>query len=169
MRVFIGGIMQGSHQANIMADQGYREAIADALRRRWADVEVVDPLLLHPEGLVYGDESARQALLDMMALAPQCDLVVAYLPTASMGTALEIYSAYLASVPVVAVSPMQHNWVLRAFARRIYPDLPAFRAAVERAETPMDLAGDHVDGERGGTRRLPSVGDGETRRRGEPG
>lgn len=141
MRVFIGGIMQGSYQANVMADQGYREAIGDALRRRWAEeVEVVDPLLLHPEGLVYGDDSARRTLLEMAALAAQCDLVVAYLPTASMGTALEVYSAYLAGVPVVAVSPMQHNWVLRAFAGRIYADLPAFLAAIQRAETPQQLA-----------------------------
>jgi hypothetical protein len=142
MRVFIGGIMQGSHQANVMADQGYREAIGEALRQRWAGVEVVDPLLLHPEGLAYGDDGARQTLLEMLALTPECDLVVAYLPTASMGTALEMYSAYRAGVPIVAVSPMQHNWVLRAFARRIYPDLPSFLAAIERAETLTDLMGD---------------------------
>jgi hypothetical protein len=57
-----------------------------------------------------------------------------------MGTALEIFSAERAGVPVVAVSPMVHNWVLRSFARRIYPDLESFLLAIRHAETPPSLA-----------------------------
>jgi hypothetical protein len=145
MRVFIGGIMQGSHQSNMMADQGYREAIALALTGRWPEVEVLDPFVLHPEGLRYDDASARATLLAMLDLAHHSDLVIAYLPTASMGTALEIFTAERAGVPVVAVSPMVHNWVLRAFARRIYPDLESLLAAIRDAPGPLALAHDHEE------------------------
>jgi len=142
MRVFIGGIMQGSHMANVMADQGYRRAISEALTKRWPETDVVDPLVLHPNGLDYDDGAARETLMQMLSLTPQCDLVVAFLPTASMGTALEIFSAFRGGVPVVAISPLQHNWVLRAFARRIYPDLESFLAAIERAESLLDIVED---------------------------
>jgi nucleoside 2-deoxyribosyltransferase len=140
MRVFIGGIMQGSHHPNVMSDQGYRQEIAAALTERWPEIEVVDPLALHPDGLVYDTEAARQTLLAMAALAAQCDLVIAYVPTASMGTALEMNAAYHAGIPVVAVSPMQHNWVVRAFASRIYPDLEGLYAAIRTAREPLALA-----------------------------
>ena len=38
---------------------------------------------------------------------------------ASMGTALEMFSAYRAGVPVYAVRPMGANWVVRALSRRV--------------------------------------------------
>ena len=145
MRVFIGGIMQGSHQSNVMADQGYRQAIALALTQRWPEIEVLDPLELHPEGLRYDDSAARATLLEMLDLAHRSDLVIAYLPTASMGTALEIFTAERAGVPVVAVSPMVHNWVLRSFARRIYPSLESLLAAIRDAPDPLALADDREE------------------------
>jgi hypothetical protein len=95
--------------------------------------------------LGYDDASARATLLAMLDLAHHSDLVIAYLPTASMGTALEIFTAERAGVPVVAVSPMVHNWVLRAFARRIYPDLESLLAAIRDAPDLLALAHDHEE------------------------
>ena len=148
MRVFIGGVMQGSHQLNVMSDQGYREEIAAALTRRWPELEVWDPRRLHPDSVGYDDVAARSTLLDLLELAQQSDLVIVYLPTASMGTALEMYVAHQAGVPVIAVSPMVHNWVLRAFARRIYPDLGSLFQRITEAPYPLaltDAQSDTVD------------------------
>jgi hypothetical protein len=76
----------------------------------------------------------------MLQHAAESDLVIAYVPTASMGTALEMYSAYLAGVPVVAISPLATNWVINALARRVYPDLGSFFAAISAARSPAELS-----------------------------
>ena len=112
MRVFIGGVMQGSLQGKGIVDQGYRYQIGAALQARWPDVEVIDPLILHPNSVEYDDRSAKETLFAMAGLAASSDLVIAYLPSASMGTALEMYMAFERGVPVIAISPLTENWVV---------------------------------------------------------
>ncbi len=126
MRVFIGGVMQGSRYDGGMGDQSYRQRLAEAVRARWPDAEIIDPLLLHPNSVTYDDGAARETLFAMAELAGHSDVLIVYLPEASMGTALEMYMAYQHSIPVLAVTPMTENWVVRAMARRIFPSLAAF-------------------------------------------
>jgi hypothetical protein len=136
MRFFIAGVMQGSSDGSRIADQGYRQSIAQALLARWPDTEVVDPFSLHPNSLEYDDAAARETLFAMIQLAVNSDLVIAYVPEASMGTALEMYAAYQAGVPVVTISPMTHNWVVRSLSRRVFADLEGFIAFVENVDSP---------------------------------
>jgi nucleoside 2-deoxyribosyltransferase len=67
------------------------------------------------------------------------DRLVAYLPTTSMGTALEMYVAHARGVPVVTISPLAENWVARALSRRVYLDLDGFMRAVESSGSLADL------------------------------
>jgi hypothetical protein len=134
MRVFIGGVMQASHLGKELYDQTYRDRIAAALRARWPDLEIIDPLLLHPNSVEYDDEAARQTLFAMTDLAAGADVVIAYVPTASMGTALEMYRAYQHGTPVIAISPMAANWVVRALSQRIFTDLDSFLAHIQAAD-----------------------------------
>jgi len=140
VRVFIGGVMQGSLQGKGILDQAYRDRLGAALRARWPGIDVLDPLILHPNSVDYDDVSAKETLFAMAALAAASDLVIAYLPTASMGTALEMYMAYERGVPVVAISSLAQNWVVKALAGRVYPDLESFLAAVQAASDPFSLA-----------------------------
>jgi hypothetical protein len=126
VKVFIGGIMQGSRLDRFIDDQDYRRVIAEAIHARHPEVEVVDPNELHPDGVDYGDEQAKETLLQLFELAGQADLVVAYAPEASMGTAIEMWQAFQAGAPVVAISPMEANWVVRHLSTAILPDLDAF-------------------------------------------
>lgn len=130
MQVFIAGIMQGSRMDRYIDDQDYRRSIAEALRERRADIEIMDPNELHPNGVDYGDELAQATLLEMANLASQVDLVVAYVPEASMGTALEMWKAFEADVPIVTISPMSANWVIKHLSSVVLPDMDAFRAWV---------------------------------------
>lgn len=130
MRIFIAGIMQGSRLDRYIDDQDYRRLIAEAIQKQQSNVEIVDPNDLHPNGVDYDDEMARQVLLEMADLAAQCDLVVAYAPRASMGTAIEMWQAFQAGVPIVTVSPMAANWVVRHLSDVLVPDLDAFRGWV---------------------------------------
>jgi hypothetical protein len=127
VRVFIAGIMQGSRLDRYIDNQDYREFIAQALRDRCPGVEIVDPNDLHPNGVDYGDELAKQTLLDMAELAGQADVVVAYVPEASMGTAIEMWQAFQSNVPVITISPMAANWVVKYLSSVVLPDLESFR------------------------------------------
>lgn len=128
--VFIGGIMQGSIREMAIHDQDYRDVISGIVRRHHPDVAVVDPRTLHPDSVHYGREEAIQTFLAMLDEAASADIVIAYLPEASLGTALEIWRAYEAGKPVLVISPMASNWMLWATATRILPSIAAFEAYV---------------------------------------
>jgi hypothetical protein len=130
MKVFIGGIMQGSRQDRHIDDQDYRRAIAEAILEHHPGVEIVDPNEIHPDGVDYDDAQAKATLLELFEMARQADLVVAYAPQASMGTAIEMWQGFQSGAPVVAISPMTANWVIRHLSSAVLPDLPAFRAWV---------------------------------------
>lgn len=134
MKVFIAGIMQGSRMDRYIDDQDYRREISETLAKHRADVEILDPNELHPNGLDYDDQLAKATLLEMANLASQVDLVVAFAPQASMGTALEMWKAFEASIPLVTISPMADNWVIKHLSSVVMPDLDAFRRWVANGE-----------------------------------
>jgi hypothetical protein len=126
MRVFISGIMQGSRTDGGIDAQDYRREIARIVRRHVPGVEVLDPFDLHPDSTGYGPAQAKQTLLEMAALAGQVDVLVAYLPSASMGTAIEMWNAYQRGRRVYTISPLEDNWVVRSLSERAFPDMAAF-------------------------------------------
>jgi len=95
LRFFIAGIIQGSRTDISIHDQSYREAIGAIIRSRFPEAEIIDPLELHPDaGMNYGPDEAKQALLEMAQEAARADVLIAYVPEASMGTAVEMWQAY---------------------------------------------------------------------------
>jgi hypothetical protein len=130
VRVFIAGIMQGSHRDRGIDDQTYRHQIARILQHHIPDAEVLDPFELHPNSVAYGPERAKQTLLELAALACQVDLLIAYVPSASMGTAIEMWNAYQSGVRVYTISPLTDNWVVYSLSDRIFPNIAAFAAFV---------------------------------------
>ena len=139
MRVFLAGVMQASLAGKGIVDQSYRNALGDALLAKWPQLDVVDPLVLHPNSVEYDDEAARETLFALVTLASSCDLVIAYVPQASMGTALEMNAAYEKGVPVIAISSLRENWVIRAVSTRVFPDLDAFLIHLAALEKPEQL------------------------------
>jgi len=135
LRVFVAGIMQGSLVEMGIHDQDYRVAIGAAIKARFPEAEVIDPLELHPDGGVnYGPEKAKRTLLEMAEEAARADVLIAYLPEASMGTAVEIWQAYRAGKPILAISPLAENWVIRFLSTRVFPSLGAFESFVAEGE-----------------------------------
>jgi hypothetical protein len=120
--------MQGSRRDHYIGTQDYRNIIAQVLQEHHPGVEILDPNELHPNGVDYDDKMAKATLLAMAELAGQADLVVAYAPQASMGTALEMWQAYQGGVPLITISPMTANWVVKHLSTLVLPDLDAFRA-----------------------------------------
>lgn len=126
MKIFIAGIMQGSNTSQNIQGQAYRPIIRDAVRANHPDAEIVDPFTLFPGAEAFDDRRAKQVLLEMAAEAGTSDIVIAYLPQASLGTALEMVRAYDNGKTVISISPMEQNWFIRAVSARIFPTLDEF-------------------------------------------
>jgi nucleoside 2-deoxyribosyltransferase len=130
MRVFLAGIMQGSHAHDGVHEQTYREVLARLLRAHVPGVAIFDPWAVYPDSPSYPDDRVRTVLAANVEEAATCDLVIAYLPQASMGTALEMWEAWRAGVPVIAITPLATNWVVRTCAVQRYKTLDDFAAAL---------------------------------------
>src|SRR5579883_810652 len=130
MRVFLAGIIQGSYQGLELHDQSYRERLKAIFRTYLPDAETCCPIEMHPAGVGYAPEQQRQAFFELVETASQADLVIAYLPQASLGTAIEMWEAYHHGRPVVVITPMRENWVINLLARAVFPTLDAFEAFV---------------------------------------
>jgi hypothetical protein len=77
------------------------------------EAEVYCPVSRHPESPSYGDCLAAQVLEESVEAAKTSDLLIAYVPEASMGSAIELWEAKRAGVRVVSVTPLKDNWVVR--------------------------------------------------------
>jgi len=122
--IFIGGIIQGS-LPNDVHDQLYRKHIFELLKKRWPKANIFDPVSAYPESLSYSFDKGRDAFFDLMSKSGKADMLIAFVPEASMGTAIEMWNAYNAGNIVIAVSPLIENWVIKFLADAVVPDLEA--------------------------------------------
>ncbi|MCX7934205.1 MAG: hypothetical protein N3A66_02980 [Planctomycetota bacterium] len=127
--IFLAGIIQGS-LANGIHAQDYRAELTALLKAYLPQAEIYDPFQEHPNSLRYDESRGRQVFFDLMARAGQADVLIAFVPEASMGTAIELWNAYRAGALVICISPLRDNWVVRFLADILLPDLAAFRAFV---------------------------------------
>jgi hypothetical protein len=59
------------------------------------------------------------------------DVLIAFVPEASMGTAIEMWEAYQGGAVVLTISPLVVNWAVCFLSHAIYPDLAAFLEALK--------------------------------------
>ena len=126
MNIFLAGIMQGSKVAAEIHEQGWREPITRIVERHLPSAEVYCHFSRHPDSIGYGLQEIRTTMTEGLVRAAACDLLIAYIPSASMGTAIEMYDAAKAGAIVLTISPLQANWVIRAYSDRVFPDVEAF-------------------------------------------
>jgi hypothetical protein len=84
------------------------------------------PFDLYPESPYYGPEDGKRTFLDLVNRAKEADFLVAYLPEASMGTAIEMWQAYGEGIPILSISPMADNWVVKFLSARTFTTLEEF-------------------------------------------
>lgn len=140
MRFFLAGIMQGSHLGTALHDQDYRDRIKQLLREHLPHVELYDPLDDHRNSLDYDDQRGRAVFFHHTGLCREVDVVLAFVPQASMGTAIEMWEAYGAGKVVVTISPLAHNWAVKFLSHALYPDLETFEAEVTSGAFAQRLA-----------------------------
>ena len=134
-RFFIAGIMQGSRIEAVCHDQNYRSILTDRLRKFFPNATVYDPYANHQESLNYSFESGRQVFLTHNKMCgAETDALIAFLPEASMGTAIEMWEAWKNGAAIISISPMVENWVVKFLSDAIYPSLNEFNFALETGE-----------------------------------
>lgn len=129
--IFVAGVMQGSRRDEGIDGQDYRVRINEALQAHLPGAQITDPWMLHPNSVTYGPEDTVRTFMENTELARRADILIAYLPHASMGTAIELWEAYHNGTYVIAVTPMAHNWVVQITADEILPDLDTLLAYIE--------------------------------------
>jgi hypothetical protein len=130
MEVFLAGIIQGSETDTSIHDQSYRRRIRKVLAEALPEACIYSPQEEHPESVTYEDCKGKEVLFEIMRRAGETDLLVAYLPEASMGTAIEMWIAYNRRKTVVAISPMKDNWCVKYLSHHICPSLKDFEGFV---------------------------------------
>ncbi len=145
MRFFLAGIMQGSHLAATIHNQDYRRHVKRLLAEHFPGSEVYDPLTDHADSLDYDDQRGRMVFFHHARLSAELDVVVAVVPEASMGTAIEMWEAHRNGKAVITISPMKHNWAVKFLSHALYADLEEFEVALvsgELAERLREILGE---------------------------
>lgn len=127
--IFLAGIIQGSIADAAIHDQDYRARIKAIIADALPEAAVYCPVENHPASLDYDDDQGRRVFEQHVWMARDSDLVVAYLPSASMGTAIEMWEAHRKGTPIVAITPLAVNWVVRFLCDLVVADLEEFEAA----------------------------------------
>ena len=143
---FLSGVMGGSGGGGAslagvaVESQDYRACMRAAILAADSTAVVIDPAEivekrareLHPPGtpesqFFTSDETIRTMFGECVSLAAKSDVVISYLPVASMGSACELHEARAAGrlVLVIAEGKMSGNWVVRSYADQVLDDIPA--------------------------------------------
>jgi hypothetical protein len=130
MRFFLAGIMQGSHTEALVHNQDYRGRIKRLLEAEFPQAEVYDPQAEHADSINYDEATGRQVFFRHNEMCRQIDVLLAFLPEASMGTAIEMWEAYQHGAAVITISPLKHNWAVKFLSHALYGDVEEFEAAV---------------------------------------
>jgi hypothetical protein len=129
-KFFLAGIIQGSIHEEAIHPQDYRPHIKEMLLRCVPDAEVYCPMEKHPDSLRYEDDHARRVFFGHVEMAADSDVLVAFLPEASMGTAVEMWEAHRRGCIVLTVTPMRSNWTVKFLSTRVFADLDEFESFV---------------------------------------
>ena len=130
MRIFLAGIMQGSHLGAVLHNQDYRQRLKTLLPQHLPQAEIYDPLADHSSSLDYDADQGRSVFMHHNQMCSEIDVLIAFVPEASMGTAIEMWEAHRHGRVVFSISPLEHNWAIRFLSHEIYPDLESFEQAL---------------------------------------
>lgn len=123
---FLAGIIQGSRKGKILHDQGYRQRIKNILKKYFPKSQIIDPVDVHPNSVEYDYKTGESVFRESIKQATECDCLIAYLPQASMGTAIEIWECRKKKIPVWTITKMKENWTIKFLSTEIFKSLEEF-------------------------------------------
>ena len=100
----------------------------------WPVSKIYDPLADHADSLEYDDARGREVFFKHNRMCGEVDVVLAFVPEASMGTAIEMWEAHRHGRCVVSVSPLVHNWAIRFLSHVCYRDEAELESALANGD-----------------------------------
>lgn len=141
MRFFLAGIIQGSHVEAVVHDQDYRRRIQRLLVTHFPGADVYDPRADHANSIEYDEPTGRRVFFRHNEMCRGVDVLLAFVPEASMGTAIEMWEAYRHGAAVITISPLRHNWAVKFLSHALYADVEEFEAAVQSGQVARQIEG----------------------------
>ena len=123
---FLAGIIQGSKKGKNLHNQDYRQAIKAILKKYFPKSQIIDPVNTHPNSVEYDYKMGESVFHESIKQATQCDCLIAYLPEASMGTAIEMWECYKKKIPVWTITTLKENWSVKFLSTEIFESLGEF-------------------------------------------
>lgn len=130
MRIFLAGIMQGSFREMRLHSQEYRTILKTFLEEHLPGAEVFDPFENHQNSIHYSDEEGKKVFLGHNFLCREMDVILAFVPEASMGTAIEIWEGWLHGAAVFIITPLVQNWAVKFLSHHIYASIDELKQEV---------------------------------------
>lgn len=121
--IFLAGVIQGSNRGNVLHKQDYRKDLKDILRKYLPDSQIIDPVEQHPDSVFYDHQEGERVFHHSIKRCSESDLTVAYLPEASMGTAIEMWECHKNKVPVWTISPLKENWAVKFLSTEVFESI----------------------------------------------
>lgn len=112
-KIFLAGIIQGSNKGRVLHNQDYRKKIKSILKKYLPEAKIIDPVELHPKSAYYDSKKAKKVFYQSVRECLLSDLIIAYVPKASMGTAIEMWECFKNKIPVWTISPLEENWAIK--------------------------------------------------------
>lgn len=131
--------MQGSLTEAALHAQDYRLHLKRLIEAHFPAADVYDPLAEHAGSIDYDDARGRDVFFRHNLMCREVDVLIAFVPEASMGTAIEMWEAYQHGAAVVTISPMIHNWAVKFLSHAIFPSLEACEAAIVDGSLPRRI------------------------------
>jgi hypothetical protein len=134
MRFFLAGIMQGSRVEQGLHTQDYRQRLRGLIRECVPEADVYDPLTDHRKSAEQGANKGRDVFFHHNRMCREVDALIAFLPEASMGTAIEMWEAHQHGAAVFTISPLRHNWAVKFLSHALYDSVEQFEQALRSGQ-----------------------------------
>ncbi|MCJ7508257.1 MAG: hypothetical protein MUO85_05945 [candidate division Zixibacteria bacterium] len=133
-RFFLAGIIQGSKKGRNLHNQDYRKKIRFLLKKYFPQARIIDPVKVHPNSAEYASTKGKRVFHRSIEQAKGCDCFIAYLPTASMGTAIEMWECKNKKIPIWTISPLRENWSVKFLSSRVFKNMREFEKFISVIE-----------------------------------
>jgi hypothetical protein len=130
-KIFLAGIIQGSNDDKTIHPQDYRPRIKAILNDAFPEATVYDPFDGHENSVEYDNEKGEAVFRRSLEQMYSSDLMIAYLPKASMGTAIEMWECRRRNIPIWTITGMTSNWIVRFFSDEIFEDIESFSRYID--------------------------------------
>lgn len=125
--IYLGGVIQGSSTDNTLNKQDYRVKLKYFFKKNYPTIQLFCPNDDYNSKIDYfKDRSEFDKFEYLLNNLKTAKYFIGYFPTASNGTAIELYVAYNLKIPTISISPMTKNWALRAYSKYFFESIEQF-------------------------------------------